>query len=121
MVCIRYGMVVDVRFGGSQVLWMSGVVNVLFWPWCGGYLVWWMSVWWMSCNLKSLCCRTLLFSYHCTDTMLRISFLFLHSTFLSLSFNSKLSFFLSPHFLPSVNVRPGPNIVHHPPLFSFLR
>ena len=23
--------------------WMSGVVNVLIYPWCGGCLVWWMS------------------------------------------------------------------------------
>ena len=23
--------------------WMSGVVDVLFYPWCGGCLVWWMS------------------------------------------------------------------------------
>ena len=39
--------------------WLSGVVDVLFHPWCGGCLVWWMSgvvdvrcggclVWWMS-------------------------------------------------------------------------
>ena len=23
--------------------WMSGVVDVLSYPWCGGCLVWWMS------------------------------------------------------------------------------
>ena len=39
--------VVDVPFytwcGGCLVWWMSGVVDVLFYLWCGGCLVWWMS------------------------------------------------------------------------------
>ena len=30
--------------------WMSGVVDV----WCGGCLVWWMSVWWMSYNQETV-------------------------------------------------------------------
>ena len=47
---VNYCNVVGVCCGGYPLWLMSGVVNVIFYTWLGGRLVWWMcGVWCGGC------------------------------------------------------------------------